>query len=86
MDWFVKLEGNKIKEIKFSGHGCAISKASTSMTSEVVDGKSLKEVLNIQNQEIFDMLGIELSVLRVKCALLGIKALQKSIVEHESNA
>jgi len=82
--WNITLENDKISQVKFSGKGCAISQASTSMLTEILTGKNLTEILNIKNQDVFDLLGIELSATRVKCALLGLKALQKALLMYEA--
>ena len=66
----------------FDGHGCAISLAATSMVAEHLEGKTFSDVYEFQNDDVFRMLGIDLSPMRMKCALLGIKALQKSIILH----
>jgi len=68
-----------IGEIKFWGEGCAISQASASMLTEKVKGKSLEEIKKIGKEEILKMLGIELSPVRLKCALLPLEVLQKTI-------
>jgi nitrogen fixation NifU-like protein len=72
----LKLEGDTVVDIKFSGHGCAISQASTSMLTEMVKGKSLAEVRQISKDDVLETLGIPLGPVRVKCALLGLKVLK----------
>lgn len=69
-----------IAEIKFWGEGCAISQASASMLTEEVKGKSPEEIKKIGREEILKMLGIELSPVRIKCALLPLEVLQKVLV------
>ena len=68
-------EINRITEIGWDGEGCAISQASASMLGEEILGKTLDEVRQIGKQDIFDMLGIPLSMNRVKCGLLSLKVL-----------
>ena len=80
----VKVNDSRIADIKFSGQGCAISQAATSMLTEEVTGKTFKEVLGMQNKEVLGLLGIPISPARLKCALLGFKALEKGIVAYES--
>ena len=84
IEWKAVVDGDKLEELKFQGHGCAISQAAASMLSQLVEGKKLDEVLNMDNEDVFEMLGIELSALRVKCALLGLKALQKGILKYKA--
>ena len=78
----IKVSDNKIKEIKFSGHGCAISQASTSMLTEMVDGKNLNEIKNMNKDQILQLLGIDLSPVRLKCALLGLKVLKIGVYNY----
>lgn len=71
-------EDQKISNIAFSGNGCAISQAAMSMLSEKLVGKSAKEAGEISDQEIYEMLGIQISPARAKCALLGLTAIRKA--------
>lgn len=65
---------NVVDEVGFSGEGCAISTASASMLSEEIKGKSLSEIQALQKDYVLDLLGIELSPTRLKCALLPLQA------------
>ena len=69
-------EEGRIAEIGWDGEGCAISQASASMLGETIIGMTLEEVKQIDKQVIFDLLGIPLSMSRVKCALLSLKVLK----------
>lgn len=69
----------KIAEIAFSGNGCAISQAAMSMLSEKVLGKTIEEVEKITNEEVYEMLGVQISPARIKCALLGLSALRTAL-------
>jgi nitrogen fixation NifU-like protein len=71
-------DGNVI-DINFSGTGCAISLASASILTEKAKGKTVSELKNINKSFIVDELGIELSPNRLKCALLSLEVLQKTI-------
>jgi nitrogen fixation protein NifU and related proteins len=68
-------ENNVIREIGWDGEGCAISQASASMLGEQILGKSLDEVRHLTKQDVLDMVGIPLTINRVKCALLSLKVL-----------
>lgn len=68
---------NVIKDISFSGEGCAISKASASMLTEYAKGKTKDELRKIDKTFIINMIGFELSPNRLKCALLPLEALIK---------
>ncbi|MBI3859968.1 MAG: SUF system NifU family Fe-S cluster assembly protein [Thaumarchaeota archaeon] len=72
--------GKTIEEIMFSGRGCAISQASASMLTELAKGKELEWVKQLSKQDILGMLGNpELGPSRIKCALLGMKALKTGV-------
>lgn len=75
----IKLEDNKIADIKFTGKGCTISQASASILTEIVKGKTLDEVKNFSKEEMLKALGIPISPIRLKCALLGLKVLKAGI-------
>src|SRR5689334_4324425 len=69
-------EDKRVKEVAFTGRGCAISQASASMLTETIMGKTLDEVKQIGKDDILQMLGIELGPVRLKCALLSLKVLK----------
>jgi nitrogen fixation NifU-like protein len=75
IDLRVDAEG-RIHEAAFSGEGCAISQASADLLTESILGKSLEEVRKLGKEDILEMLGIELSPVRLKCALLSLKVLK----------
>jgi len=80
---FMKVKDDVIDEIKFTGKGCAISQAAASIVTEHVKGKKLQEVIKMSNQEMQELLPIEVDYLRIKCALLALKAIQKGGVMYE---
>lgn len=69
-------ENDRITEVGWEGEGCAISQASMSMLSEEIVGQTLDEVKGISKEHILEMLGIPLSMNRIKCALLSLKVLK----------
>lgn len=75
---------NRVTAIGWDGDGCAISQAAASMLGEEILGKTLDEIRTIDKQEVFDMLGIPLSMNRVKCALLGLKTLKVGLYGVEA--
>ena len=73
----VKLDENgRVADIAWSGDGCAISQASASLLTEEVRGKTLAEVKAFPKEQLLDLIGIPLSMARVKCALLSLKVLK----------
>lgn len=78
----IKLNGASVKDIKFSGKGCAISQAAASMLTELVMGKKLDEVAKLGKQDVLNMLGIPISAVRIKCALLSLKVLKVGVYSH----
>jgi nitrogen fixation NifU-like protein len=69
-------DGQTIDDVKFSGVGCAISKASASMLTDLVLGKTLDEVRELTKNDMLDELGIDLGPVRLKCALLPLKVIK----------
>ncbi len=69
-------EDGRVAEVRFSGHGCAISQASASMLTEEILGKSLDELRHFDKEQLLELLGIPLSPVRLKCALLSLKVLK----------
>jgi nitrogen fixation protein NifU and related proteins len=75
----VKIEKNTISEIHFTAEGCAISKASASLFTEEIKGKTLKEIKQIQPEDVLKLLAVTLTPSRTKCALLVYRTLQKAL-------
>ena len=80
----VKLDGEIISDIKFSGKGCSISQASASMLTEFVKNKKINEVNELTREDIIEMLGIPIGPVRIKCAVLSLVALKNGIREFEN--
>jgi len=72
-------DGDTIDEVKFSGRGCAISQAATSMLMEMVKGRSATAVAALPREELLDEIGIPLTPVRLKCALLGLWTLKVAL-------
>jgi nitrogen fixation NifU-like protein len=72
-------DGETIDEVKFSGRGCAISQAATSMLMEMVQGRSATEVSELSKDELLEEIGIPLTPIRLKCALLGLGVLKVAL-------
>jgi nitrogen fixation protein NifU and related proteins len=72
-------DGETIEDVKFSGRGCAISQAATSMLTEMVTGRSATEVATLDKEELLEEIGIPLTPIRLKCALLGLGVLKVAL-------
>ena len=68
-----------IDEVKFAGRGCAISQAATSMLTEMVQGKRAAEVAELDKDELLEEIGIPLTPIRLKCAMLGLTTLKVAL-------
>jgi nitrogen fixation NifU-like protein len=81
----VRVDGDRIGEIAFSGRGCAVSQAATSILMEMVDGKTLDEVKAITRDDLLEEIGIPVSGARMKCACLGLKVLKAGLYGIEQS-
>ena len=72
-------DGETIDEIGFEGRGCAISQAATSMLTEMVKGRKASEVAELPKEELLDEIGIPLTPIRLKCAILGLGVLKVAL-------
>ena len=84
LDMFLLIDKDKkIADIKIHPYGCAISVASASILSEQIKGKPIKEAEKLTKENILEMLGIPISPVRLKCALLSLDTLKNSILIFE---
>ena len=74
-----KQGSDVIDEVKFSGRGCAISQAATSMLMEMVQGRHAGEVAAMTKDELLQEIGIPLTPVRLKCAILGLTTLKLAL-------
>jgi nitrogen fixation NifU-like protein len=72
-------DGETIESIGFEGRGCAISQAATSMLTELVQGRTATEVAALPKEELLDEIGIPLTPIRLKCAILGLGVLKVAL-------
>lgn len=85
----LKIENNKVKDVKFKGKGCAISQAAASMLTEIIHGKDIDQLKSITGEEVLSELKINVSPIRFDCALLSLnvlkQALRKKLKSNNSN-
>ena len=74
-------DGETIEDVKFSGRGCAISQAATSMLMEMAKGRTATEVATMPRDELLEEIGVPLqqNPTRLKCALLGLTTLKVAL-------
>lgn len=76
---YIKLDENdRVEEVSFEGQGCAISTAATSLLTDELVGRTREELLRLPKQEVLDLLGIDISATRMKCAMLGLKIVKSA--------
>lgn len=75
----VNFNHDAIEEIRFKGRGCAISQAATSMLTDLVKGRTAAEIADLDKQELLDEIGIPLTPVRLKCAILGLGVLKVAL-------
>ena len=80
----IKVSDDKIVEAKFSGKGCAISQASASILTEMIQGMDLSSIKEMDAQKFMETLGVNISPIRYKCALLALKVLKTSVFGENS--
>jgi nitrogen fixation NifU-like protein len=72
-------DSGTVEDVAFSGRGCAISQASASLLTDELRGMPLAEAEALTNQDVLDLLGIEISPARLKCALLSLDTLKRAL-------
>lgn len=76
----LKLADGVVKDLRFSGKGCAISQASASMLTETVKGMKLSDVAKLSKDAVLENVGIGISPTRMKCAMLGLRVLKSAAI------
>ncbi len=80
----IRVTDGRVGELRFHGHGCAISQASASIASEELIGMEIETIANLEADWMLDLLGIPISATRRKCALLSLKAMRAAITGEGS--
>ena len=72
-------DGETIEDVMFEGRGCAISQAATSMLMDMVKGRKASEIAAMPKDDLLEEVGIPLTPVRLKCALLGLGVLKVAL-------
>lgn len=78
----LSVEHTKVNDVAFLGTGCAISIAAASILTEEVKGKTIQELRQMTEDDMLELLGIEVSEARKKCALLGFYTIQDALKNY----
>jgi nitrogen fixation NifU-like protein len=77
----IKLDAaDKVSEVAFEGKGCAISTAATSLLTDELVGMSREELVRLPKDYVLELLGIDISATRMKCAMLGLKIVKSAAI------
>lgn len=82
----LKVNQNRVDDVRFRGHGCAISQASASLLTELIKGKTLDEIKELGKKDVLELIGIDPGPTRIKCALLGLKVLKLGVYAYTGQA
>ncbi len=83
VDLTLLIEHDVIKEAKFEGSACFVSIVSSEMIIGEITGKTVESAKSLTKKDLLDLLGIELTTSRIKCATLVLEALQKALNAYE---
>ncbi len=76
----LSLDKEIIKDVRFNGNGCAISQASASILSEHIKGRTASYILKMGRDELLNLLGVNVTAARLKCAMLSLNTIKKALL------
>jgi nitrogen fixation protein NifU and related proteins len=82
----VHVQDDLLNQVGFTGRGCAISQASASLLTDEIKGKAVRFAADYRSDDLLDLLGIDISPARLKCAMLSLETLQKALGELPADA
>lgn len=84
MKMYLKIDENEvIEDVKFKTFGCGSAIASSSIATEMVKGKTVKEALKLTNKQVLDALG-GLPAVKIHCSVLAEQALKAAILDYSN--
>jgi len=83
MDLFLKIENGKIVDAKFEATSCSVGVVSSAILTDEIKGKSIAEAKALTKKDLLELIGVNLTTSRVKCATLPLETLMKGIEEYE---
>ncbi len=78
---FLGVEDGVVRDVAFTGRGCAISQASASLLTDEIRGKTVEDVEKMTPDDVLDLIGVEISPARLKCALLSLDTLSHALTD-----
>lgn len=81
---FIRVKSGKVDSVSFEGKGCVISQATASMLTDELKGKTIPELQKMEREDILDLIGLNLTHTRIKCAMLPLIAIKKGIIDYEA--
>jgi nitrogen fixation NifU-like protein len=83
MDLFLKIENGKIVDAKFEATSCSVGVVSSAILTDEIKGKSIAEAKALTKKDLLELIAVNLTTSRVKCATLPLETLMKGIEEYE---
>jgi nitrogen fixation NifU-like protein len=83
MDLYLKIENGKVIDAKFEAESCSVGIVSSAILTDEIKGKTLAEVKAFSKKDLLELIGVNLTTSRIKCATLPLETLVKGIEEYE---